>query len=64
MPPANALLFLVSTLFFIWLGRRLAMHRNRNVWLWGFAGALFPPLLLMVYAMKPLADDEAAETAR
>jgi len=33
------------------LGRALARRRGRNVFAWGLAGAVFPPLLLMLWAL-------------
>lgn len=54
------LLTLISIIVFVWLARRLAMGRNRNVIGWGVAGAVFPPLLIILYVLKPLAAEDDA----
>lgn len=59
------LLTLISIVVFVWLGRRMAKARNRNVVGWCLAGAVFPPLLLILLALKPAPaaapDEEDAE---
>jgi hypothetical protein len=52
---------LISIIVFVWLGRRLAVARNRNVIGWSVAGAVLPPLLVILYALKPLAADPDAD---
>jgi len=65
MPAFYPLLTLISIIVFVWLARRLAMARNRNVVGWSVAGAILPPVLVILYALKPLAaesgDDEGEE---
>lgn len=63
MPAFYPLLTLISIAVFAWLGRRLAHARNRNVWGWSLAGAVLPPMLLILYALKPLEplDDGGGE---
>lgn len=51
-------LSLLSVVGFAWLGRRMAIGRNRNSFLWGLAGALFPPLLLILKFLGHLPGDE------
>jgi hypothetical protein len=69
MPAFYPLLTLISIFVFVWLGRRLAATRNRNVWGWALAGAILPPVLIVLFLLKPLAseageeDDEAGATA-
>jgi len=61
------LLTLISIVVFVWLARRLALGRNRNVIGWGLVGAILPPALIILYVLKPLApeddgdEDEAVE---
>jgi hypothetical protein len=61
------LLTLISIVVFVWLARRLALGRNRNVIGWGLVGAILPPALIILYLLKPLApeddgdEDEAVE---
>jgi len=61
------LLTLISIVVFVWLARRLALGRNRNVIGWGLLGAILPPALIILYVLKPLApeddgdEDEAVE---
>jgi hypothetical protein len=57
MPAFYPLLTLISIVVFAWLARRLALARNRNVWGWAVAGALLPPTLLILYALKPVEGD-------
>ncbi len=57
------LLTLISIAVFVWLARRMAIARNRNVLGWGLAGAVLPPTLLILYALKPVPqepDDDAS----
>lgn len=65
MPAFYPLLTLISIIVFVWLARRLALTRNRNVVGWSVAGAILPPVLVILYALKPLAaeagDDEGEE---
>jgi hypothetical protein len=61
MPAFYPLLTLISITVFVWLARRLALARNRNVWGWAVAGAILPPLLLILYVMKPLEPDAEDE---
>lgn len=62
------LLTLISIVVFVWLARRLALGRNRNVIGWGLVGAILPPGLIILYVLKPLApeddgdEDEAVES--
>ncbi len=55
------LLTLFSIVVFVWLGRKLASTRNRNVWGWALAGAALPPVLIALYFLKPVAPDADAE---
>jgi hypothetical protein len=55
------LLTLISIVVFVWLGRRLALARNRNAWGWALAGAVLPPLLLILLVLKPLAPEDNAD---
>ncbi len=61
------LLTLISIVVFVWLARRLAQSRNRNVIGWGLVGAILPPALIILYMLGPLApedegdEDEAVE---
>lgn len=56
------LLTLISIVVFVWLARRLAVARNRNVIGWGLIGAILPPALIILYVLKPLArEDEGDE---
>ena len=61
------LLSLASIMFFAWLGHFLADRRNRRAVGWGVAGAILPPLLIILFFLKPLADEpdeaEAAEAS-
>lgn len=61
MPAFYPLLTLISIIVFVWLARRLALARNRNVLGWGVAGAVLPPLLIILYALKPLAPEPSDE---
>ncbi|MGE3474483.1 MAG: hypothetical protein AB7H70_01615 [Rhodospirillaceae bacterium] len=66
MPAFYPLLTLISIVVFAGLARHMARARNRNVLGWVVAGALLPPLLIILYALKPAAPeeetgDEAAE---
>lgn len=61
MPAFYPLLTLISIVVFVWLARRMAVARNRNVLGWGVAGAILPPLLVILYTLKPIAAEEAAE---
>jgi hypothetical protein len=61
MPAFYPLLTLISIIVFVWLARRLALTRNRNVIGWSVAGAVLPPLLVILYALKPLAADPDAD---
>jgi len=61
MPVFYPLLTLFSLVLFAWLGRKLAMARNRNRMAWGLAGALLPPLLLILLMLRPLTVEEADE---
>jgi hypothetical protein len=54
------LLTLVSVVLFVWLGRRMAIHRNRNGIGWGIAGGLLPPALLVLLMLKPRTKAEVA----
>lgn len=47
------LLTLISIVIFAGLGWFLAGKRNRNGVLWLVLGAFFPPLLLILFFMKP-----------
>lgn len=64
MAPYYPLLTLLSVVFFAWLGRHLAIKRNRSGLLWGVGAALLPPVLLVLVLLKPLeADDEDEDEA-
>lgn len=68
MPGFYPLLTLASVIFFAWVGRHLAVKRNRNGLLWGVGAALLPPVLLILLLLRPLEaeeadDDEAAAEA-
>jgi len=54
------LLTLISVVVFVWLGRRMAIGRNRNKLGWGIAGGLLPPSLLILLMLKPRTKAEAA----
>lgn len=45
------------TLLFALIGRALARRKNRRIWEWGLAAALFPPaiLILLVLPKRPAA---------
>ncbi|MEQ9449840.1 MAG: hypothetical protein RLN70_13205 [Rhodospirillaceae bacterium] len=56
------LLSLLSRVVFAWFGYVVAAKRHRNKVGCAIAGAVFPPLLLIVAFMSPLKrDDVAAE---
>jgi hypothetical protein len=57
MPAFYPLLTLISIIVFVWLARRLAMARNRNVIGWSVAGAVLPPVLIVLYVLKPVAAE-------
>lgn len=57
------LLTVISIAVFVWLARKLAMSRHRNVLGWAVAGAILPPLLIILYVLKPIAPDEAEDEA-
>ncbi|MCA0202339.1 MAG: hypothetical protein LCH56_16145 [Proteobacteria bacterium] len=61
MPAFYPLLTLISIVVFVWLARRLALARNRNVLGWSVAAALLPPLLIILYALKPIAPEDEGE---
>jgi len=62
MPAFYPLLTLISIVVFVWLARRMALARHRNVLGWGVAAALLPPLLIILYALKPVApEDEVSD---
>jgi hypothetical protein len=61
MPAFYPLLTLISIVVFVWLARRMAVARHRNVLGWGVAGAILPPLLIILYALKPIAAEDAAD---
>ena len=63
MPPLYALLSLVSIVVFAWAGRRLAASRNRNRTGWTIAGALFPPVLLVLWRLAPRPASPAEDAA-
>ncbi|HCX14730.1 MAG TPA: hypothetical protein DGZ24_05380 [Rhodospirillaceae bacterium] len=48
------LILLISTIAFLWLGRHMAKQRNRNSFIWGLAGAFFPPSLLILKFLNTL----------
>ncbi len=54
---------LISMIVFAWLGRRMAIARRRNSLGWGLAGALFPPLLLILKFLseRPVDADTGGE---
>jgi len=51
------LLTLISIVVFAGLGWFLAGKSNRNSALWLVLGAFFPPLLLILFFMKPAEPD-------
>ncbi len=58
------LLTLISIAVFVWLARPLAVARKRNVLGWSLAGAVLPPLLIILYVLKPVApepDDDGTD---
>lgn len=55
------LLTLISIVVFVWLARRLALARNRNVIAWGLIGAILPPALIILYVLKPLAPEDEGD---
>lgn len=57
------LLTLISIIVFVWLARKLAIARNRNVFGWGLAAAILPPAVIVLYALKPVAADASEEDA-
>ena len=57
------LLTLVSIGVFAWLGRRMALTRRRSPWVWGILAALLPPLLLILWRLRPLSPEEVEEDA-
>ncbi|MCC6915003.1 MAG: hypothetical protein IT566_14985 [Rhodospirillaceae bacterium] len=66
MPAFYPLLTLISIVVFVGLARHMALARNRNVLGWVVAGALLPPLLIILYVLKPAppeaeTEDDAAE---
>ena len=61
MPAFYPLLTLISIVVFVWLGRKLALTRNCNVWGWALAAAVLPPVLIVLFLMKPLAPDSDEE---
>ncbi len=58
MPVYYPFLTLVSIVIFVWLGRRMALARNRNGLAWGIGGALLPPVLLVLWRLRPLTTEE------
>lgn len=42
------LVIVLLTLLFALIGRGLARRKNRRVWEWGLAAALFPPAILLL----------------
>ena len=55
------LLTLISIVVFGFVGWVLARKRNRNAFLWPVLGALLPPLLLILFFMKPAAEEEPTD---
>jgi hypothetical protein len=49
---------LLSMFGFAWLGRYMAIARNRHGFVWGFSSAVFPPLLLILKFLRTLPNDE------
>lgn len=56
------LLSLVSAITFAILGRSMARKKHRGQLQWGLAGAVFPPLLLVLLFLKRH-DSDATESA-
>ena len=54
------LLTMISIAVSVWLARRFALARNRTVLGWALAGAFFPPLLVILYLLKPVPAETAA----
>ncbi|MCB2108952.1 MAG: hypothetical protein KDE14_14680 [Rhodobacteraceae bacterium] len=64
MPAFYPLISLISMALFAWVGRAMAIKRRRNRTGWMLAGALFPPLLLILLMMGPAntePDDDASD---
>jgi hypothetical protein len=61
MPVYYPMLTLISIVLFAWVGHHLAKKRSRNGIAWGFAGAMVPPLLLVLLLLRPLTADEAED---
>ncbi|MDX2144266.1 MAG: hypothetical protein SFV19_13000 [Rhodospirillaceae bacterium] len=60
------LITVLSMLAFGWLGWRMGSARNRNPQVWMAAGALLPPLLLVLMSLGTLGegpDDEETDEA-
>jgi hypothetical protein len=53
-------LTLISVVIFAGLGWFLARKRNANGIIWAVLGGVFPPLLLIMFFLKPGAAPEAA----
>jgi hypothetical protein len=63
LPAFYPLLTLISVVVFVWLGRRMAMTRNRNRLGWAIAGGLLPPALIVLLMQKPRTKAELAADA-
>jgi len=59
MPAYYPFLTLVSIVVFALLGRHLAKARNRNGLAWGIGGAVLPPVLAVLWFLRPLTAEEA-----
>ena len=55
------LLTLISIVVFAFLGWFLAGKRNRNVILWLVLGAVLPPLLIVLFFLKPAVAPEPSD---
>lgn len=55
------LLTLISIVVFAFVGWVLARKRYRNAILWPVLGALLPPLLIILFFMKPAVEAEPSD---
>ena len=55
------LLSLISIVVFALLGWRLAVARRRNITGWSLGAAVLPPVLIVLWRLKPLAAPEESD---